>query len=181
MYLDRRMSIRVHSMVVHIQRKNIFKKFKLNEFLLLRIGLWQSNGIPITNNIVYKTYQSAIVINGKNNRIEKNLVSTVYWSGTAQPQIAEFNINYDGAIMSRDAISVIMKENLIAGVERIAYRIQGNSCSNKNLPDEIVNDYENNEAHSAMAGVVLWPQDIGFQYDTSKTIELKLIKHMNRL
>lgn len=70
--------------------------------------------------------------------------------------------------MSRDAISVIMKENLVAGVERIAYRIQGNSCPGTSLPDGITNDYENNEAHSAMAGVVLWPQDKGFEYDTGK-------------
>lgn len=48
---------------------------------------------------------------GKNNIIEKNLVSTIYWSGTAQPQTAEFNTNNDGAIMARDAISVIMRVN----------------------------------------------------------------------
>jgi hypothetical protein len=45
---------------------------------------------------------------GQNNIIQNNLVSTVYWSGTAQPEYAEFNINYDGAIMSTDAISVVM-------------------------------------------------------------------------
>lgn len=102
--------------------------------------------------------------------IQKNLVSTVYWSGTARPQVAEFNINYDGAIMSRDATSVVMKDNLVAGVERIAYRIQGNSCPEKSLPDGINNDYDNNEAHSAMAGVVLWPTDQGFQYDTGRKL-----------
>jgi hypothetical protein len=49
------------------------------------------------------------VTTGQNNIIQKNLVSTVYWSGQADPTYAEFDINYDGAIMSRDAVSVIMK------------------------------------------------------------------------
>ncbi len=65
--------------------------------------------MPITNNVVYKTYESAIVVTGQNNIVQNNLVSLIYWSGTAQPQTAEFNVNYDGAIMSRDAISVVMR------------------------------------------------------------------------
>jgi parallel beta-helix repeat protein len=79
------------------------------EHLFLSIGVWETNGVPITNNVVYKTYESAIVVTGQNNIVQNNLVSTIYWSGTAQPQIAEFNVNYDGAIMSRDAISVVMR------------------------------------------------------------------------
>ena len=74
-----------------------------------RIGLWDSNGIPVTNNVVYRTYESAIVAAGKNNIIQKNLVVSNYWSGEAQPEYAAFNINNDGAIMSRDAVSVVMK------------------------------------------------------------------------
>ncbi|CAF3424464.1 unnamed protein product [Rotaria sp. Silwood1] len=130
------------------------------------IGVWDTNGIPITNNVVYKTYESAIVVTGKNNIVEKNLVSSIYWSGTAQPKLAEFNTNNDGAIMSKDAISVIMRDNLVAGVERLAYRIQGNSCSGTVLPNDITNDYSNNEVHSAMSGFNIWPMDKGFEYDS---------------
>jgi parallel beta-helix repeat protein len=69
-----------------------------------------TNGIQITNNVIYNTYRSGIVINGKNNTIQNNLVTMIYWSGTAEPSsIAQFNMNYDGAIMSRDAVSVIMQ------------------------------------------------------------------------
>jgi hypothetical protein len=64
---------------------------------------------------------------------------------------------------------------LVAGVQRIAYRIQGNSCPGTVLPTNIVNNYYNNEAHSVMAGVVMWPGDLGFQYDTSKSIEINAI------
>ncbi|CAF4997129.1 unnamed protein product, partial [Rotaria socialis] len=47
-----------------------------------------------------------------------------------------------------------------------AYRIQGNSCPGTVLPSGINNDYDNNEAHSAMSGINLWFFDSGFQYDT---------------
>ncbi|CAF5083041.1 unnamed protein product, partial [Rotaria socialis] len=49
---------------------------------------------------------------------------------------------------------------------RLAYRIQGNSCPGTVLPSGINNDYDNNEAHSAMSGINLWFLDSGFQYDT---------------
>ncbi len=75
---------------------------------MYRIGLWGTNGVPIKNNVVYNTYQSAIVVAGQNNIIENNLVSTIYWSGTAQPEYAPFNLNFDAAIMSMDAVSVVM-------------------------------------------------------------------------
>jgi hypothetical protein len=58
---------------------------------------------------------------------------------------------------------------LVAGVQRIAYRIQGNSCPWTVVPSNISNDYNNNEAHSAMIGVDMWPGDQGFMYDTSKS------------
>lgn len=74
-----------------------------------RIGIWNTSGVPFTNNVIYNTYHSAIAVAGQNNIINHNLVATVYWSGTAQPEYAEFNIDYDGAITSRDATSVVMR------------------------------------------------------------------------
>jgi hypothetical protein len=53
----------------------------------------------------------------------------------------------------------------VAGVERLAYRIQGTSCPGTILPAGINNIYWNNEAHSAMSGVNLWFMDTGFVYD----------------
>ncbi|CAM2722167.1 unnamed protein product [Rotaria socialis] len=133
------------------------------------IGIWNTSGIPFTNNVIYYTYESAIVVTGTNNIINHNLVVTVYWSGTAQPTFAEFNTNYDGAITSRDAISVVMRDNMVVGVERLAYRIQCDACSGTNVSINITNDYWNNEAHSAMTGVNIWPLDKGFDYDTALT------------
>ncbi len=62
-----------------------------------------------------------------------------------------------------------IQDNLVAGVQRIAYRIQGNACPGTVLPSGMLNNYYNNEAHSTMAGVVMWPGDTGFQSDTSKS------------
>jgi hypothetical protein len=60
---------------------------------------------------------------------------------------------------------------LVSGAERIAFRIQGNACPGTSVPSNISNDYDNNEAHSSMSGVNLWPMDPGFEFDTSKLLE----------
>ena len=146
-----------------------------------------TNGIPVTNNLVFNTYRSALVITGTNNLVQNNLVSSVYWLGTGQPApVAAFNFNNDGAIMTRDVNSVrllvsldtrcvrlsfvISQDNLVAGVERLAYRVHGETCGGPTVyvPPNITNEYSNNEAHSAMAGVSIWPSDKGFIYDRSK-------------
>ncbi|CAF1351069.1 unnamed protein product [Rotaria sordida] len=132
------------------------------------IGIRSTNGILMTNNVIYNTYRSGIVVTGMNNIIQNNLVTTVYWVGTGQdPSVAQFSSNYDGAIMARDATSMRLRNNLVAGVERLAYRIPGESCGGQDIyiPPNIINEYSNNEAHSAMSGVNLWPSDKGFTYD----------------
>ena len=70
---------------------------------------------------------------------------------------------------------------MVAGVERLAYRIQGNACPGTGLPSDISNDYANNEVHSAMSGVNIWQMDTGFAYDLSKSFDLMLISKNNQL
>ena len=66
-----------------------------------------TNGISLTNNIVYNTYRAGIVVTGTNNIIRNNLVTSIYWLGTGQiPSVAEFNFNNDAAIMTSDINSV---------------------------------------------------------------------------
>ena len=69
-----------------------------------------TNGISLTNNLIFNTFRSGIVVTGMNNIVDNNLVVSVYWAGTAQAEsIAQFSTNNDGAIMSRDAVSVTMR------------------------------------------------------------------------
>jgi hypothetical protein len=138
-----------------------------------------------------------------NNLVENNLITTVYWVGTGQDAlISQFSSNNDAAIMARDAISVrllvcinnftiyhfdftsclflLRQNNLIAGVERLAYRIPGESCGGSDIyiPLNVMNEYSNNEAHSAMSGVSLWPTDKGFIYDRSRSSEFHSSSHI---
>ncbi|CAF4813493.1 unnamed protein product, partial [Rotaria socialis] len=48
------------------------------------ISMLGTNGVPITNNVVFNTYRAGIVITGTNNIVQNNLVATVYWLGTGQ-------------------------------------------------------------------------------------------------
>ena len=70
---------------------------------------------------------------------------------------------------------------MVAGVERLAYRIQGNACPGTPLPSDVINDYANNEVHSAMSGVNIWPMDTGFEYDLSKFFHLMFISENGQL
>lgn len=60
---------------------------------------------------------------------------------------------------------VVSQDNLIAGVERLGYRIHGTACDSSRIPSSVNNEFTNNEVHSAMSGVNVWPQDRGFTFD----------------
>lgn len=46
--------------------------------------------------------------------IANNLITTIYWSGTAQSRAAQsLNMNFDAAIHARKAISVILRVTII--------------------------------------------------------------------
>lgn len=64
-----------------------------------------------------------------------------------------------------------IQDNLVAGVDRLAYRVQGNACPGTVVPSGVDNDYDNNEAHSAASGFNIWPMDKGFEYDTGEYLE----------
>lgn len=68
---------------------------------------------------------------------------------------------------------------MVSGVQRIAYRIQGNACPGTVVPTGILNHYDNNEAHSTMIGVTMWPVDKGFDYDTSKIFKKEINVRLN--
>jgi hypothetical protein len=72
--------------------------------------------------------------------------------------------------------SSYLKNNFVAGVERLAYRIQGETCGTQNLsmPSGLINMYANNEAHSVMSGVNLWPTDKGFTYDRREFVACRI-------
>ena len=61
---------------------------------------------------------------------------------------------------------------MVVGVERLAYRIHGDTCGGPDIyvPPNITNEYSNNEAHSVMSGVNVFPSDKGFIYDRSMSI-----------
>ncbi|CAF1656840.1 unnamed protein product, partial [Adineta ricciae] len=131
------------------------------------VSLKSTHFMSIANNVIYNTYRSALtIISGRNNIIDSNLVTTVYWSGTAQSRsVAEKNTDYDAAITTDKTTSVVMTNNLVAGVERLAFRIKGDVCPGVIIPSYINNTHSNNEVHSAMAGVSIWPNDRGSVFD----------------
>ena len=74
------------------------------------IEIRTTHALPITNNVFYNTYKSALVYGGLNTIIRNNLIANILWSGTGQrEEVRLMNSNFDAAIKSGDAVSVIMQ------------------------------------------------------------------------
>ena len=94
----------------------ILRKQKTNfdsssTYFYCRISLKTTHSMSISNNVIYNTYRSALkIFSGRNNIIDGNLVTTIYWSGTGQSRsVADKNIDYDAAIITNQTTSIIMK------------------------------------------------------------------------
>ena len=59
-------------------------------------------------------------------------------------------------------------------MERLAFRIKGDVCPGVTIPSYINNTHSNNEVHSAMAGVGIWPDDRGSVFDGREYFEICL-------
>lgn len=70
----------------------------------------------------------AIRVEGSGHTLEHNLITLVYWSATLQPSSQNLDFNYPGAIDLTKADSSVVKNNLIAGVERIGFKYNGEDC-----------------------------------------------------
>lgn len=71
----------------------------------------------------------AIRVEGSGHRLENNLITLVYWSATLQQSSQNLDFNYPGAIDLTMADSSSVKDNLIAGVERIGFKYNGEYCT----------------------------------------------------
>jgi len=110
----------VLSMVDITERKSLNYVYFESKYILSRfdsIGMVYTHSIVITNNVFYNTYRTALVLTGKYHLLINNLVSTIYWSGTAKPALASYNFNCDGAITSHNALQITMTVGLCCSKE----------------------------------------------------------------
>ncbi len=84
-----------------------------------------TNGVPITNNVVYKSVEYGLRIEGNSNYVVNNLVAMIYWASSLITYEAKFDMFSFGAIDVRASDSIILERNYIAGAERVGFWIRG--------------------------------------------------------
>lgn len=77
------------------------------------------------------------------------------WSGAYLDRQESMNIHFDPSVEAFEATDLVLKDNIVAGCERIGYHVRGQDCS---TPTSQL--WSNNEAHSCLTGAAIMPEDV---------------------
>ncbi|KAM9839131.1 PKHD1 like 1, tandem duplicate 1 [Aulostomus maculatus] len=116
------------------------------------IGVFGTAGLIVDDNVVHHTVGEAIRIWGKNVTVRRNLVTMSLWPGSYQDREEPFNFNWNAAVEVNEGTDVVLQHNVVAGYERVAYRIDGEPCPGHGNGNE---KWIHNEAHGGLYGVYL--------------------------
>uniref|UniRef100_A0A8D3DR72 PKHD1 like 1, tandem duplicate 2 n=1 Tax=Scophthalmus maximus TaxID=52904 RepID=A0A8D3DR72_SCOMX len=116
------------------------------------IGVFGTEELSVDDNIVHRTVGEGIRIWGDKITARRNLVAMSLWPGSYQDREEPFNYDWNAAIEVNMGTNVVLQHNVVAGYERVAYRVDGEPCAG------YLNDNEkwiHNEAHGGLYGVYL--------------------------
>ncbi|XP_058475058.1 PKHD1 like 1, tandem duplicate 1 [Solea solea] len=116
------------------------------------IGVFGTDEMNVDDNVVHRTVGEGIRIWGDKIKVRRNLVMMSQWPGSYQGREEPFNYEWSAAIEVNHGTNVVLQHNIVAGFERVAYRINGEPCPGS------VNDNENwmeNEAHAGLFGIFM--------------------------
>ncbi|KAM9340526.1 fibrocystin-L-like [Symphorus nematophorus] len=116
------------------------------------IGVFGTEGLNVDDNIVHRTVGEAIRIWGNNVTVRRNLVMMSLWPGSYQGRKESFNFAWNAALEVHEGTNVVLQNNIVAGYERVAYRIDGEPCPGYVNQNE---KWIHNEAHGGLFGVYL--------------------------
>ncbi|KAK2887447.1 hypothetical protein Q8A67_015675 [Cirrhinus molitorella] len=116
------------------------------------IGVFGTDGLSIEDNVIHHTVGEGIRIFGDRNVVRRNLVTMTLWSGSYNGRAEEFNFKWNAAIEVSEATNVILQGNIVAGYERVGYRIDGEPCPG--YPN-LVAQWSENEAHGGLYGLYI--------------------------
>lgn len=116
-------------------RPNYLRHSAFHHGLGIAVGVFDSSGIPVENNIVHKSIEYGIRVTGADNAIRRNLLAWNVWGcNFYKNQAASDLYGYYGAIDASEADSAIVEDNFVAGAERIGINVRGDLCAGDKLP-----------------------------------------------
>ncbi|XP_076865903.1 fibrocystin-L-like isoform X2 [Brachyhypopomus gauderio] len=116
------------------------------------VGIFGTNGLSVEDNIIHHTVGEGIRVWGNNITVRRNLVTMTLWPGSYNGRQETFNLNWNAAIEANVGTNVVLQGNIVAGYERVGFRIDGEPCPGTFSP---VAQWQNNEAHGGLFGVYL--------------------------
>ena len=90
---------------------------------------------------------------GNNNTLRDNLVTLSVFPGSYQDRFEEHTLDWMASIEIQNATNTSLVGNVVAGSERAAYRLNGESCTDGEAT------WANNTAHSMVMGLTMWQSD----------------------
>ncbi|KAG7251316.1 hypothetical protein CRUP_021887, partial [Coryphaenoides rupestris] len=84
--------------------------------------------------------------------VRRNLVTLTRWPGSYQDREEGFNYNWNAGIEVNEGTKVVLQHNIVAGFERVGYRIDGEPCPGSQSSEE---RWHQNEAHGGLYGVYM--------------------------
>ncbi|XP_016299954.1 fibrocystin-L-like [Sinocyclocheilus anshuiensis] len=116
------------------------------------IGVFGTDGLSIEDNVIHHTVGEGIRVWGDRNVVRRNLVTMTLWPGSYNGRAEEFNFEWNAAIEVSEATNVILQGNIVAGYERVGYRIDGEPCPGS--PNSVA-QWSQNEAHGGLYGLYM--------------------------
>lgn len=116
------------------------------------IGVFSTENLNIDDNVIHHTVGEGIRIWGHNITVRRNLVMMSLWPGSYQDREEPFNFEWNAAIEVNKGTAVVLQNNIVAGYERVGYRINGEPCPGDPSDSEM---WSQNEAHGGLYGVYL--------------------------
>ncbi|KAM6974364.1 PKHD1 like 1, tandem duplicate 1, partial [Tautogolabrus adspersus] len=120
------------------------------------IGVFGTDELKVDDNVIHHTVGEGIRIWGDKITVRRNLVMLSLWPGSYQDREEEFNFNYVAGIEVNKGTNVVLQYNIVAGYERVAYRINGEPCTGN---ENKMEGWIHNEAHSGMFAGVFMDKD----------------------
>ncbi|KAJ8273405.1 hypothetical protein GJAV_G00101260 [Gymnothorax javanicus] len=111
------------------------------------IGVFGTNSLCVDDNIIYFTVGEGIRVWGSNNKVRRNLVTLSLFTGSYQGRAEAFNYEWNAAIEVNQGRNVVLQDNIVAGYERVGFRIDGEPCAE--------GMWYQNEAHGGLIGLYM--------------------------
>ncbi|XP_065139309.1 fibrocystin-L-like [Paramisgurnus dabryanus] len=115
------------------------------------IGVFGTDGLNIDDNVIHHTVGEGIRIWGDNSAVRRNLVTMTLWPGSYNGAAETLNTEWNAAIEVSEATNVILQGNIVAGYERVGFRIDGEPCPES----DSVAQWSENEAHGGLYGIYM--------------------------